>query len=349
MYRFIIGRSSGDNPVRGYDATVTRIRYQSPPPRLAITQDNDDDGRSSKKLVYGDRGVTGILQTTTYPRSKTLTLLSKAAQDKPPVVLEPRFTPPDCFEAQDDALLKAEILLQETQRAGKRVKRAKVVKSPRRDSAVSEDDEPAPQVDVTATKPQEALATIEPPEQNSVATEPQEAPATSDMPIVHANTEPQIIITTTEPIEPPPHAEDQTRESPKRRKLSPSPRPSSPAQSTPAQPPKSRAESESRFAKPKTPPVTQSVAPAARGESVASVRSTDSKSSRRSRGSRTIKDDLTIDSKFGVDPDDLNEMEYKDGKGKWYIVDGPRPSWAVDERPRNRNVARRSTIGRSNR
>lgn len=385
MSRFRIGRISGDNPIRGHEATVTRIRYHSPPPRIAITNINDDDGLSSRKLVYEDRGVTGILQSNVYPRSKTLTLLSREAVNKPVVRYEPRHTPPDCFEAQDDALRKAEILLQETQRAETHadhdqfLKQTEAAKPPRRDSAVSEDDEPEPESTPTATKPREAVATvvvqekrppasIEPSKQRAPAVvessekrapaivessekrapaniESQDTLARTPSPAVLASTEPQIIITTTEPLS---HREDPSRDSPKRRKVGSSPKSSSPAQVGHVQPRKLRAESESQFVKPKTPPAPTCATPA-RGESVVSVRSTDSKSSRRSRGSRAIKDDLTIDSKFGMDANEPDEMEYKAANGRWYSSGTlERPEWAIDERPKTKVVAvssRRSTGG----
>lgn len=351
MYRFLIGRVSGDHPIRGRDDTATRIYYQSPPPRTAITNDNDDDGRHSRDLVYGDRGVTGVLHETLYPRSKALTKLAKSAVDKPAVHYEPRHTPADSFDAQDLALRQAPTSLPKTQRTKKSAKHVKVVKPPRRDSAVSEDDEPEPEIVVTAPKPQESLATVEPQDLLALPTIESQDSLSPSIPII-TKTEPQTVITSTEPFT---HRGDGSRASPKRRKLSPSPSSSSPAKSAPARRSKLRAESESRFAKPKTPPASAMSAPTPRGESVASVRSTDSKSSRRSRGgSGIIKDDLTIDSKFGKDADDPDDVEYLYKDGKWYaVVDGlGRPAWALDVRPKVKMVAptpRRSTGGWRNR
>lgn len=346
MYRFIIERVSGDRPIRGRDDTVTRIYYQDPPPRTAVTSDNDDSGLSSSNLVYGNRGVTGVLQSTLYPRSATLTLLSKEAADKPVVHYEPRHTPPDSFEAQDFALRKAEILRQQAKRAKKTVKRTRRAKSPRRDSAVSEDDEPVSGTTVLAAKEQAPpLATLDPQEQSALPTIESQDVLTTTTPLLPPG-EPQIIVTTTEPLT---HRSDEIRESPKRQKLSPSPRMSSPAMPASNRPSKSRAGSEMRFAKPRTPPASAMATPAKRGESVVSVRSTDSRSSRRSRGV-PIKDDLTIDSKFGMDAGELHEVEYLAKDGKWYEVTGGlgRPDWALDARPKVRVVTpsnRRSTGG----
>lgn len=286
--------------------------------------------------------MTGILQSTAYPRSKALTLLSRESLDKPVVRYEPRHTPPDCFEAQDFALRKAEILLQETQRAMKQSKRAKAAESPRRDSAVSEEEADEVQITVTAAASrEESLVTVRPTDQPSlINTKPHQVHATPDLPQVLTTVEPQIIVTTTEPHSP---RGDGARESPKRRKLASSPKSHSPAPPAGFRSSNSRAGSESRFAKPRTPSAPATAPPPApRGESVASVRSTDSKASR-----HAIKDDLTIDSKFGKEADDSDEAEFLARDGKWYAYTGKEwPGWALETRPKTKIVAapsRRST------
>ncbi|SMR54798.1 unnamed protein product [Zymoseptoria tritici ST99CH_3D1] len=135
-----MSRVEGDNEARGSDSTVTRITYSSPPPRSSIEALNND--ARYRRLLYG-RGTTSVLHSTTYPTgARIMTERAANSMKESPVYLEPRFTPPDCADAQDLASGKADILDAQL----------KLAQQPRRDSGVSAELEVALEPLVTEKK-----------------------------------------------------------------------------------------------------------------------------------------------------------------------------------------------------